>query len=166
MAKGHMSGNVFEERPDLTRDNYAALDFQRWLHEGSNYQYRGTLADWKVDAAPDLGANLPVTQSATAAQELVLAHAGASLHRDAVDIRVTENVRQRKGKLLDSQSEVGGWPALRSAPAPVDQDRDGMPDDWENAHGLNPDDASDASKPSKDGSGYSNIEIYLNTLAG
>jgi hypothetical protein len=163
MAKGHMSGNIFDERPDLTRDNYAALDFRRWLHEGSSYQYRGTLADWKMDSVTDLGANLPTTHSASEAFDLVLARAGASLHRDAVDIRVTENVRQRKGKLLDSQSEVGGWPPLRRTSAPSDQDRDGMSDAWEQTHGLNPDDPADRNGD-RDGDGYTNLEEYLNSL--
>ena len=163
MAKGHMSGNVFDERPDLTRDNYAALDFHRWLHEGSNYKYRGTLTDWKTDQAPDLGDNMPQTQSAEAAAKLVLAQAGASLHRDAVDQRVTEDVRNRRGRLLDSQTEVGGWPELHRAPAPVDRDRDGMADAWELAHGLNPTDPTDRNAD-RDGDGYTNLEEYLNSL--
>ena len=72
LAKGHMSGNVFEGRDDLTRDNYAALDFTRWLKPRGNYAYAGNLFDWKSHA-PDLGANVPATQSAREAYELVLA---------------------------------------------------------------------------------------------
>jgi hypothetical protein len=163
MAKGHMEGNVFEGRADLTSDNYAALDFHRWLHEGSNYKYRGTLADWKVDKAADLGAAAPRTQSATEAAELVLAQAGASLHRDSADQRVTDLVRKRQGRVLDSQQEVGGWPALRSLPALVDTDHDGMPDEWEKARGLNPNDPTDRNGV-RDGDGYTNLEKYLNSL--
>jgi hypothetical protein len=40
-----------------------------------------------------------------------------------------------------------------------------MPDAWEIAHGLNPRDARDASKPRGKGP-YTNIEVYLNELAG
>ena len=163
MAKGYMAGNVFGGRPDLTRDNYAALDFRRWLHEGSNYKYRGKLADWRAEAAPDLGANLPSTQSAQEAFKLVLARAGASVQRDAVDKRVTEDVRKRQGRLLDSQMEVGGWPVLQSKPAPVDTDRDGMPDVWEKANGLNPGNSADRNAD-RDGDGYTNLEEYLNSL--
>lgn len=163
LAQGHMAGNVFQQRDDLTRDNYAALDFQRWLKPPSKYLYRGKLADWKVDAEPDLGANKPQTQTPAAAADLVLAGAGASLRRDAVDVRVIADVRQRKGKLIDSPSEVGGWPKLQGAPAPVDTDHDGMPDAWEKAHGLNPNDPTDgAADP--DGDGYTNLEAYLNGL--
>ena len=163
LAKGHMEGNVFEGRADLTGDNYAALDFHRWLHEGSNYKYRGTLADWKVDKAADLGAAAPRTQPAAEAAELVLAQAGASLHRDSADRRVTDLVRKRQGRVIDSQQEVGGWPVLRNLPARVDTDHDGMPDEWEKAHGLNPDDPTDRNGV-RDVDGYTNLEKYLNSL--
>lgn len=163
LAKGYMSGNVFEQREDLTRDNYAALDFKRWLNPNTGYKYRGTVADWKAAASPALGAALPATQPAAEAAELVLSRAGASLHRDAVDQRVTDNVRQRRGKLLDSETEVGGWPKLHTLPAPPDLDRDGMPDGWEKAHGLNPTDATDRNAD-RDGNGYTNLEEYLNSL--
>jgi pectate lyase len=162
MSKGHMEGNVFEGRDELTRDNYAALDWHRWLHPGSNYKYRGTLADWKVDKTADVGV-APRTEPALAAAELVLAHAGASLHRDAVDLRVIDNARNHKGKVIDSQKEVGGWPVLRGLPAPVDSDHDGMPDEWEKSHGLNPNNPSDRNGD-RDGDGYTNLEEYLNSL--
>jgi pectate lyase len=162
MAKGYMSGNVFEGRDDFTSDNYAALDWHRWLGPGKNYKYSGTLKDWKAEKAPDLGANLPRTQSAEEAAKSVLAHAGASLHRDAVDERVIGNARTHQGKVIDSQKEVGGWPELKSAPAPKDTDNDGIPDAWEKAHGLNPNDPSDRNGLQK--SGYTNLEEYLNSL--
>jgi hypothetical protein len=160
LAKGHMEGNLFEGHDHWTRDNYAALDWQRWLHAGSNYKYRGTLADWKVDDPADVG-EAPRTQAAHEAAKLVLAHAGASLHRDAVDVRVIDNVRNRNGKLIDSQKEVGGWPGLKSGNPLPDTDRDGMPDAWERAHGLNPNDAADRNLPGE--GGYTQLEIYLNT---
>lgn len=163
LARGHMSGNVFEQRDDLTLDNYAALDFERWLKPPSKYLYRGSLADWRVEVAPDLGEHLPATQPAAAAAELVLARAGASRSRDAVDERLVADVRHRRGKLLDSQEEVGGWPLLRGEPAPPDQDRDGMPDAWEKARGLNPDQPADGNAD-RDGDGYTNLEEYLNLL--
>lgn len=163
LAKGYMSGNVFDGREDLTRDNYAALDFKRWLHSGTGYKYRGTVADWKTDKSPVQGADAPQTQSAMEAAELVLTRAGASRSRDAVDRRVTDDVRNRRGKLIDSQAEVGGWPVLRTAPAPADQDRDGIADAWETAQGLNPTNPLDRNAD-RNGDGYTNLEEYINSL--
>ena len=94
----------------------------------------------------------------------MLAHAGASRHRDDVDDRLVENVRKSKGRLIDSQSEVGGWPKLRSKTPPADKDRDGMPDAWEKAHGLDSNDAADRNAD-RDGDGYTNLEEYLNSLS-
>jgi hypothetical protein len=158
-----MSGNDFQERNDLTRDNYAALDFNRWLKPNSTYHYAGKLADWKSATPAVLNGNEPSTQTAAQSYELVLAHSGASLRRDAVDERVIENVRRRRGVLIDSQSQVGGWPALESTPAPADSDSDGMPDLWERAHDLNPGDPSDRNSD-RDLDGYTALEDYLNSL--
>lgn len=162
-AHGHMSGNYFDGRPDLTENNYAAVDFERWLGPDSGYKYAGTVEDWKVDEPYDLGDNTPVTQSATEAFEIVLAHSGASQFRDAVDHRVIGDIRNRTGKLIDSQDAVGGWPELVTDPAPVDTDQDGMADEWEKANGLDPKKSEDRNGD-LDGDGYTNLEEYLNGL--
>lgn len=163
LARGYMAGNVFEGRSDLTQDNYAALDFERWLRPDTNYKYRGTVKTWRAEKPAELGANQPQTQTVDEAAALVLAQAGASLHRDAVDLRVVENVRKHQGRVIDSEEEVGGWPSLRSQPAPVDSDHDGMPDDWEKARGLNPNDPNDRNGLTG-ADGYTNLEQYLNSL--
>jgi hypothetical protein len=41
-----------------------------------------------------------------------------------------------------------------------------MPDDWEMRHGLDPNDPADGAKPAAGSGGYTNLEIYLNQLAG
>ncbi|MDE8697749.1 thrombospondin type 3 repeat-containing protein, partial [Bacteroides cellulosilyticus] len=46
----------------------------------------------------------------------------------------------------------------------VDTDGDGMPDAWETANGLNPNDPSDANKYCT-GDGYTNIEKYINGIS-
>lgn len=46
--------------------------------------------------------------------------------------------------------------------AATDTDGDGMPDEWENANGLNPKDSNDRNIVNK--SGYTNLETYLNSL--
>ena len=65
---------------------------------------------------------------------------------------------------IDTQEAVGGWPELKSLPAPSDKDSDGMPDAWELTHGLDPHDPSDGNKD-RDQDGYTNIEEYINSLA-
>jgi len=103
-----------------------------------------------------------VTDGALTAYERILASCGATLpERDAVDARIVEEIRTGKGRIIDSQREVGGWPRLRCTPAPKDTDGDGMPDAWERKHGLADADASDAGED-RDGDGYTNIEEYLN----
>ena len=102
------------------------------------------------------------TDSASEAYERVLDSCGAILpKRDAVDVRIVEQVRTGTGKLINSQAVVGGWPELKSASAPKDSDQDGMPDRWERQYGMNPFDNGDSSQD-KDGDGYTNIEEWLN----
>jgi pectate lyase len=104
------------------------------------------------------------TQPAEGAFEQVLKLVGATLPaRDAVDRRVVEQVRAGQGRIIDSQEDVGGWPEYKSATAPADRDQDGLPDDWEQRAGLNPNDASDQAKD-RNNDGYTNIEEYLNSL--
>ncbi|MGI0107523.1 pectinesterase family protein [Salinimicrobium sp. WS361] len=106
------------------------------------------------------------TQNARTAFDLVMKKAGASLKRDAVDIRIINETRSGKATygngIIDSQEQVGGWPKLRSGTAPKDSDEDGMPDAWEKAKGI------DATKENANGhdldNGYTNLEIYLNEL--
>ncbi|HWU92891.1 MAG TPA: pectate lyase [Sphingomicrobium sp.] len=104
------------------------------------------------------------TDSAARAYDKVLRLAGDSLHRDQVDARVVAGVRSRTGRLIDSQSQVGGWPELARGTPWIDHDGDGMPDDWERAHGLNPDDPRDGNAD-RDHDGYTNVEEWLNSLA-
>jgi hypothetical protein len=103
------------------------------------------------------------TQPADVAYRLVLDKAGASKARDPIDARVVKSVRDRTGKIINSQKEVGGWFTASSTAAPRDSDGDGMPDAWETARKLDPKDPSDASKD-RDGDGYTNIEDYVNGL--
>ena len=100
--------------------------------------------------------------------ETVLAGAGASRPvRDAADARIVDEVRHRGGAIIDSQVQVGAWPELKSTTPPVDSDHDGVPDDWETRHELRTlRDPSDGPRPAVNGGGYTNLEMYLNALAG
>ncbi len=113
-----------------------------------------------------------ITQTAEEAYACVLATVGATLpKRDSVDVRIIEEVRSGTATfggvygagsgIIDSQQDVGGWPELRTYGVPVDDDHDGMADDWELAHGLDPKDPDDRNADFT-GDGYTNLEKYLN----
>jgi hypothetical protein len=123
------------------------------------------------------------TQTAVQAYDGVLNNAGATLpKRDSVDLRIIRETqtgtvtysgktypRDKFGDstricgIIDSQTDVGGWPVLNAVAAPLDGDHDGMPDDWENARGLNPSNPDDRNALAS--GGYTMLEVYLNSLA-
>ena len=119
------------------------------------------------------------THSAAEAFSKVLAYGGASLYRDEIDARYMEEAKtgtaQYKGSItqspgiIDKVSDVNGYTestfGTASHPADFDTDKDGIPDAWELANGLNPNDDSDALDYSLDGKGYyTNLEVYANSL--
>ena len=119
------------------------------------------------------------THSADEAFSKVLAYGGASLYRDEIDARYMEEAKtgtaQYKGSItqspgiIDKVSDVNGYTestfGTASRPADFDTDKDGIPDAWELANGLNPNDGSDALTYSLDGKGYyTNVEVYANSL--
>lgn len=119
------------------------------------------------------------THSAATAFEKVLAYVGASLYRDEIDARYMEEAKTGtatyKGSItnspgiIDKVSDVKGYTEANfgtgTRPAGYDTDKDGIPDEWEKANGLNPNDASDALTYSLDKKGYyTNIEVYANSL--
>ncbi len=109
-------------------------------------------------AASGIGTSDPAT-----AQKAVIAGAGASKVRDPVDLRILAGVQARTGRQIDSQKDVGGWPALKGGDAPADLDRDGMADHWERANGFNPADPADGGLDA-DRDGFTNLEEYLASL--
>ena len=119
------------------------------------------------------------THSAAEAFSKVLAYGGASLYRDEIDARYMEEAKtgtaQYKGSItqspgiIDKVSDANGYTestfGTASRPADFDTDKDGIPDAWELANGLNPNDDSDALTYSLDGKGYyTNLEVYANSL--
>lgn len=151
-GKWYVAGNVFEEHPEITAENWKGMQGPEQLAR-VNTAFEG----WPVNQQP-----------AEAAYASVLASAGATLpRRDAVDARVVGVVRTGKTHNADGiirdPNEVGGYPSYTFDPAtvPADSDADGMPDKWENTHQFNADDPSDGAADS-DGDGYTNVEEFLN----
>jgi pectate lyase len=148
-----MNGNVFDGDDAQTADN--TLLFDRVDIDGKK-QVRIAPVPFET---PDVA-----TVAAQEAYEAVLRGAGATRPvRDAVDSRIVQSVRERRGSIINSQNQAGGWPEYGSAAPPGDGDDDGMPDVWEKARGLNPFDPSDRNLPAGD-TGYTNLETVLNSL--
>ncbi len=147
----YIKGNVFEGNEALSADNSRFFD--------------PVVIDGKRQVqtvAQPFTAPAVITTSAIGALEAVLSTVGASLpRRDSVDARIVAEVRERRGSIINSQQQVGGWPELKATLPPKDTDNDGMPDEWEKRYGLNPADPSDANLD-KDHDSYPNIEEYLN----
>jgi hypothetical protein len=119
-----------------------------------------------VDAPAFHAPPVPVkVTGAYQAYRQVLRRAGATLpSRDAVDRRIVGDVKTGTGHLIDTPSDVGGWPRLAAGTPPKDADHDGIPNRWERSHGLNPHKARDGRMVARNG--YTNLENYLNELAG
>ena len=68
----------------------------------------------------------------------------------------------------EENPKTASYPVLtsESRPAGYDTDKDGMPDEWEIANGLNPNDASDANLYTLDSEKqwYTNVEVFLNSI--
>lgn len=159
-GKWYVADNFVNGFPKITADNWAG-------------GVQGAFADSVRVDTPHPSAPV-TTHKAETAFELVLAHAGATRpKRDAVDQRIVKEARTGTATfggtwgagsgIVDSQTQVGGWPSLHSAPAPEDHDQDGMADDWEIAHSLDPANPEDRNGDLND-DGYTNLEEYLNSL--
>jgi pectate lyase len=117
---------------------------------------------------------LTPAESARKAYRHVLAKAG-TIHRDAVERRLVADVKSgrpryqgasaHKPGIIDAPADADGWPVYAAATPAVDNDHDGMADDWEQVHGLNPQDPQDGRRVvTKEG--YTALEVYLNSLMG
>jgi len=157
-----IEGNYVFGNANVTMNNWAGgVDFDS-----------GVSAAQAQRATPFPFETLGMQHTAEQAYEQVLEKAGASYKRDAVDQRVVNEVKNgtvtyngsKTGipGIIDSQTDVGGWPTLAQTTPPTDTDGDGMPDAWEIANNLDP------NTPNANGRDlsevYDNIEAYFNSL--
>ncbi|WP_343045050.1 pectinesterase family protein [Paenibacillus lemnae] len=147
----YIDGNVMDGYPEYTKDNWAGV------HKYPDYV--------KLEE-PAVFANRLPDKSAEEAYEAVMQDAGATLpKRDAVDARIISDVIHRTGTHINSQNEVGGYPVIEPVVSTLaDDDHDGMPNEWEISHGLDPNDPSDRNEVNEEG--YTNLELYLNSITG
>ena len=83
-------------------------------------------------------------------------------NRDAVDTRIINEYNTSRGIIPATENDVGGFPVIANGTPCPDSDHDGMPDAWEQAHRLNPNNAADGAQISSNG--YTNLENYLNGI--
>lgn len=162
-GKFYVEGNFIDGSTGVTAQNWTGVV----MNEGTEKDKNAA----KLSAA--FPAMTVATQKAADAYELVLQQAGASFHRDTLDERIVKDVKNRAGRFVDVQGgyphgtpyeqTINAWPALKTATALADTDKDGMPDEWEKRKGLNPNDAHDASLI-KLHQFYTNLEVYINSL--
>jgi len=179
-GRAYVEGNIVEGNARVTKDNW---DGGVQVEEEDNAGIYKDAMKWNKPLPMPPFTLLPTLQ----AKDYVLNNAGATLpKRDAVDVRIVKQVATGKidfdpnVKLPETQfkhrrlpidsykqgiitdpAQVGGYPVYKGTPY-KDADNDGMPDAYEIANKLNPKDASDAAKITKNG--YSNIELYLNSV--
>lgn len=157
----YISGNYVDGNPTITANNW---------NGGIDYDTGVTQA--MVQKASAFASESIPEHTAQQAYNAVLLYGGASLKRDAVDVRIAKEVKDGNATytgtisklmgIIDTQKDVGGWPTLMQTVALLDTDNDGMPDAWETAQKLNPNVAN--SNGNDLSSGYTNIEVYMNSL--
>lgn len=163
-GKWYVNGNYVDEANDVSKNNWLGIVMG---NGGTEEDKKNTIID-KPHAAEPM-----ITQDAEDAYGAVLKWVGASYKRDTLDERIINDVKNKTGTLIDVQGgfphgtayelTVNAWPALQSLPAPLDTDKDGMPDDWEKKNKLNPNDPADATAFKLD-KNYSNVEVYINSI--
>jgi hypothetical protein len=97
----------------------------------------------------------------------VVAGAGCALMRDSVDRTLIADLTSlgKRGKTISDPEEMGGFGEIKGGPAKIKNGGDGIPDAWKAAHHLDPLDPAGANGDA-DHDGYTNIEKFLNELAG
>ena len=169
-SRHYITGNYVTEFPTVSSNNWNyGVQFSK-----VPYKNDSTLANSlfrAADYSPEVAAIQPaLLETAEESYANVLENVGA-MRRDWQDARLIDEVRNgtasgsgKYGKekgIIDTPDTIGGWPELTGEPY-TDTDGDGIPDTWETEHGLDPNLAADGAQIT--GNGYSNLEIYLNSL--
>lgn len=168
----YLADNYMFGSSSVTADNWSGVILDS---KGS-----AKMSDCKSSTRHSTPYSLP-SETATEAYEKVLAKAGCSFHRDAIDSRIVEEVKNgistykgsngSTGGLIDTPSDVGGYPdytlgykrADINGNELMDSDSDGISDDFEDKFGLDKNNFMDG-RASTLVEGLSNLEVYLNYI--
>ena len=178
-GKFYVDGNVNSKYSDVTNDNWTYGIYNQITNSDNDNLFTATTKD-TIKLSQPIDFVYVTTHTATDAYKKVLAYAGCCLTRDDVDQLIINDTQnglathtgsgnhngiidsQEDNKPVDADANWSAWPTLNSTEAPVDTDGDGMPDSWETANGLDPNNAKDGSIVGEDG--YTNLENYLNSI--
>lgn len=178
-GKFYAEGNYNPKSADMNKDNFKYGIANQIDKSGNDKTYPGDNAIKLTVPMPFEGVT---THTAQDAYDKVLAYAGASLHRDWVDEQMVNDTRKgiatstgsgNTGGIINSQNDnkpAGAaadwspWPDLvtDTSISVADTDGDGIPDYWEDANGLDKNNAADGNLT--DAEGYTNLERYMNSL--
>lgn len=176
-----VNGNYIYGNSTVTTDNWTKGIYEQINNSTVDNTFTNATKDSIKLSAP-IDYVYVTTHTPQLAYDKVLKYAGASLSRDWVDTLMvfdTKNgIASHTGTgsgdvygIIDSQednrpanapADWEPWPVLVSTTAPVDTDKDGMPDSWETANGLSPNNATDRNKLSAEG--YTMLEVYMNSI--
>lgn len=181
LSECNLVGNYFIYGPSSssgshitnTTPTFNVYGKDNWVDANKDGVLNGTLmtdyktATVKTSPFPHPGVGTPL--SAQAALNHIIQKVGASKVRDAVDNLLIQQLTSygKLGAIINTEDDngiSGNVGTVANGTPPKDTDKDGMPDAWESARGLNPNVADDKGDDDKDG--YTNIEEYLSCLVG
>lgn len=178
-GKFYAEGNYNPNSADMNKDNFKYGIANQIDKSGNDKTYPGDAA---VKLTVPMEFEGVTTHMAQDAFDKVLTYAGASLHRDWVDEQMVNDTRKgiatstgsgNTGGIINSQddnkpagaaADWSPWPNLvtDTSISVTDTDGDGIPDYWEDANGLDKNNAADGNLT--DAEGYTNLERYMNSL--
>lgn len=165
----HLNGNYIEGTANAAtnRNNYDGVDFD---------DYKNTFPDISIDDVKSDHFDVPYpveTESAENAYQSVLKNVGA-FPRDITDRRIINETKTGTASascsfngyaltgMVDKPEDSGGFADYHKYNEVLDSDHDGIPDYWEKANGMNPENPEDRNNLSTEG--YTYLEVYLNGL--
>ncbi len=164
----------------ITNDNWSGVSVKTSIGITKDNLYSSTPFQTIINGTDVSSVN--DVESAEASYENVISFAGNGIspeQRTAIDRQCAEETKNGTGSCsgtseydssqtnLDKYNIQCGvtyeYPSAVLQKTITDTDNDGMPDEWELARGLNPNDATDTNGDYC-GQGYTNIEYYINDL--
>ncbi|HLT87290.1 MAG TPA: hypothetical protein VKZ57_06840 [Sphingobacterium sp.] len=182
----YVDGNVVEGDKETTKNNWPKGIYEQIDNKNDNTFTEQVKKEMRLSTP--LETDVVTTHTAQEAYRLVLQHAGCSKQRDIIDVRIVEETKNGTATYFGSiSSDAKNYPGFIDVPDDVkplgaasawpdlgdsgvnpelleDSDGDGMPDWWEKENKLNPNDASDGNTVTWSKIGYTNLEVYLNSL--